>query len=122
MCSVLKDPANYGGEIADVSITASNGINGSVFRRLTFYLRQIDEVMVIYESKDLDDWLVIKNPSVIGPGTRFEAMDHGGAVWKLSTRHLVTSERAISASVEFIENEGVISNFEDWEHFPDDFI
>lgn len=117
-----RDPTNYGTSINDVGITASNGLNCSIYRNLMYYLHAIDEVTVIYQSKELDDWIVIRNPSVEGLGERFEAMDQGGAFWKLSTRHLVTSDRAIAAGPEFLENDGVIMDLSDWEPFPEDFI
>lgn len=87
-----------------------------------YYLRAINEVTVIYESKEMDDWIVIRNPLIEETGERFEAMDQSGAFWKLSTRHLVNSERAIAAGIEFLENDGVIRDLTDWESFPDDFI
>ncbi|MCB1233535.1 MAG: hypothetical protein KDM91_00505 [Verrucomicrobiae bacterium] len=69
---ILQDSTNCGTPINDVGMTASNGLNGArlsgtIFRNLMFHLRAIDEVTVIHESTEMDDWIANRASSKTAP-------------------------------------------------------
>jgi len=89
------------------------------YQKLTIHIHNSKEVLLIFDSSELDDWIITIGD--LNRNTTFKVEDVGGVDWKLNERYLITIEQGVKYAIGLL-NGSRIEAMGEWEQMPEDFL